>query len=101
MHPAIKNKLRETREICRNRSVSRLHLFGSGTGTQFDPKTSDIDFVVEFKPLTPGEHANQYFGLQEDLENLFKIPIDLIEEKPVENPYFLAEIRRTKIPIYE
>jgi uncharacterized protein len=51
--------------------VARLALFGSALRDDFEPNTSDLDLVVEFSSMSPSEHATAYFGLLEDLENLF------------------------------
>lgn len=63
--------------LCARYRVKRLGLFGSATGEDFDPAHSDLDFMVEFLPLQPGEHAPAYFGLLAGLEDLFQRPIDL------------------------
>ena len=47
---------------------------------KFEQGRSDLDFLVEFQPLTPVEHADAYFGLLLALEDMFRHPIDLVEE---------------------
>ncbi|MCL5996619.1 MAG: hypothetical protein M1546_11285, partial [Chloroflexi bacterium] len=46
------------------------------------------------------DYADNYFGLKEALEQLFRRPVDLVEAAPLSNPYFLAQIRSTRTPIY-
>lgn len=98
------DRIRERREelatLCERHGVKALDLFGSGTRADFDPSRSDLDFVVEFKPLPPEEHANAFFGLQEGLEKLFRRPVDLVEMKPIKNPYFKQQLEATRVPIY-
>jgi predicted nucleotidyltransferase len=36
--------------FCRRHRIQRLSLFGSVLREDFDPQTSDIDLLVEFKP---------------------------------------------------
>ena len=49
MHPLIESKREEIAEICRRFGVKRLEIFGSAArGDDFDPATSDADFLVEF-----------------------------------------------------
>lgn len=49
MHVAIADKKEELAAICRRYGVARLDVFGSAArGTDFDPQTSDADFLVEF-----------------------------------------------------
>lgn len=86
--------------ICNSHKVRRLELFGSAAGDSFRPASSDIDLLVEFTPLTPVEHAEAYFGLQEELEKILERPVDLIERAPVRNPYFLESIDRKKVLLY-
>ena len=87
-------------DLCRRHSVQRLSLFGSATGTEFDPERSDLDFVVEFDDLTPAEYAEAYFGLWEDLQKLFGRPVDLLTETALENPYLRNAVDRSGVELY-
>lgn len=75
-------------------------IFGSAIRTDFDPDKSDIDILVSFKPMTPPEHADAYFGLHEDLEELFCRSVDILEEKTVKNPYLKKSIDESGIVVY-
>ncbi len=86
--------------LCNSHKVRRLELFGSAAGDSFRPGDSDIDLLVEFAPLTPVEHAETFFSLQEELERILGLPVDLIERAPVRNPYFLESIDRRKVLLY-
>jgi len=70
------------------------------TGDRFDPAASDIDFVVEFEPMTPAEHAEAYFGLAEDLARVFGREVDLVELSAVQNPIFRRSVEETRRDIY-
>jgi predicted nucleotidyltransferase len=78
-----------------------LVLFGSSARDDFDAEASDLDFLVEFEPMAPTEHADSYFGLLEDLEVLFERRIDLLEPEPIDNPYFWQSIERSRKVLYE
>ena len=95
MHPIIREKIPEIARTAARHRVRRLGVFGSAAGNRFDPATSDIDFVVEFKPMAPVEHARAYFGLTEDLARLPGHEIDLIELSAVENPFFRQSVEET------
>lgn len=56
---------------------------------------------MEFASLSPGEHADCYFGLLEDLEQLFRRPIDLVEQSAIRNPYFRRAVEETRQLLYE
>jgi len=51
-------------DLCLKHRVRRLALFGSGASERFDSaKGSDLDFLAEFEPMSPREHAGAYFRL--------------------------------------
>jgi len=98
----IVNKKREAlAELCRKYRVRRLEIFGSAVDRDsFEPKSSDLDFLVEFLPLKRGEHADTYFGLLEDLKYLFGQKVDIVIKRAVTNPYFLESINGNKVELY-
>jgi len=98
---AIKKELGALGRLCPKFRVRRLALFGSATTEAFDPSSSDMDFAVEFEPLSPAEHADAYFGLIEELERVFHTRVDLVETAAVRNPYFLKAINATQELLYE
>ena len=100
MHPLICEKISEIACVARRRRVRRLGVFGSATSDRFDPAASDIDFVVEFEPMTPAEHAEAYFGLAEDLARVFGREVDLVELSAVQNPIFRRSVEETRRDIY-
>jgi len=96
----IEVKRERIAELCRQFRVRRLALFGSALRADFNPGSSDLDFVVEFEPLPPGEYANTYFGLIEALERLLGQPVDLVESGAVRNPYIRQEIEAHQETLY-
>jgi len=100
MNAVVSNKIDKLRQICSQRRVARLELFGSAASDEFRALQSDLDFLVEFDGLREGEYADAYFGLLEDLERLFGRPIDLLMTKAVTNPYFLEAIRPQRVLLY-
>lgn len=100
MNPLVRQNLAALNQLCARYGVRRLELFGSGVRGDFDPNTSDLDFLVEFLPQGPGQYANTYFGLKEDLEALFGRTVDLVMESAVANPYFREELDRTRTKVY-
>jgi predicted nucleotidyltransferase len=101
MNSVVRNKLAQLVSICVRHDVRRLELFGSAAADRnFDPQTSDLDFLVEFRELEQGQHANAYFGLLEDLEDLFGSPVDLVMTKAIKNPYFKEAIAASRVVLY-
>ena len=97
----IEDNYETLKELCKQYRVKRFEVFGSAlTGDGFDPKKSDLDFLVEFLALGPGEHAECYFGLLEALQDLFQRDVDLVEIKAVRNPYLLESINENRRQIY-
>lgn len=97
----IRENLEEIGRLCSSFHVSRLELFGSAISEDtFDPKKSDLDFLVEFLPLQPGQYADSYFGLLAAIEELFSCSVDLVMPKAIKNPYFLEAINKNREVLY-
>ena len=89
----------ELAALCRRFHVRRLELFGSAATARLSPD-SDLDFIVEFEQVARGTYADNYFGLREELEQLFGRPIDLVVSSTIRNPYFRQSVDRTKVLVY-
>lgn len=90
----------EIEKLCRHYSVTRLEVFGSAVGSNFNEEKSDLDFLVEFGPSQSFGAFDQYFGLKEALTALFERSIDLVERKAIKNPFFQQKIEKEKQSIY-
>lgn len=101
MNEVVQDRLEDLRLLCERHQVERLHLFGSAVRGDFDPSTSDLDFLVEFWPMNPVERARSFFGLLGDLEQLFGRRVDLLEPAAIENPYLLESIEESRQTLYE
>lgn len=93
-------QLDAVRQLCRKYHVARLELFGSAATGQFDFAHSDIDFLIELKPLSPAERADAYFGMLAALQDLFQRDVDLVETAAVTNPYFKQTIDVDRTVLY-
>lgn len=87
-------------DLCRRHHVLRLEAFGSAARADFDPAASDLDFLVEFQPLPPGQRADAYLGLLEDLQALLGHPVDLVMIRAVRNRYFMQAIEPDRELLY-
>jgi predicted nucleotidyltransferase len=97
MHADIAEKRDALIALCRRYDVARLELFGSAArGADFDPASSDADFLVEFKPGSQLPPLQQFFGLARALENLLGWPVDLVEPSAIKNPFVRARINRSR-----
>lgn len=100
MIPIIAEHAEEVKALCRVRGVLRLEIFGSAATGGYNPEHSDLDFLVEFQDLPAGNYADAFFGLMEDLEQLFHRPVDLVVASAIKNPYFLQSVDRTRQLLY-
>ncbi len=95
----VDRNIDKIKKLCDKHKVSRLYVFGSILTNQFS-KSSDIDFVVDFKNVNLYNYADNYFDLKTSLEHLLKRQIDLLEEKAIKNPYLRQSIDSSKRMIY-
>lgn len=96
----VKKNIQLLNQLCGELKVKNLELFGSAVDDKSFASDSDIDFLVEFMPMDPTKHSKAYFQLLEKLQDLFKMPIDLVEINAVKNPYFIESINKKKEKIY-
>ncbi len=88
-------------ELCVKFRVRSLEVFGSASsGRNFNAENSDLDFLVEFLSLQPGEYADAYFGLLDALEKLFDRHVDLVMPRAVKNHYFIESINKSREVLY-
>ncbi|WP_425638466.1 nucleotidyltransferase domain-containing protein [Algoriphagus yeomjeoni] len=96
----IKDKdLNHIKKLCEKYRVRTFSAFGSVNRDDFSDD-SDIDFVVDFNESDPFKYTDLYFGLKENLEDLLKRQIDLVEERGIKNRFFKKELDETKVLIY-
>jgi hypothetical protein len=100
MNAQIADKKDEVARLCQKHRVRRLELFGSAARATRGAQPGDVDFLVRFEPMTPAQHADCFFGLQADLEQLFGLPVDLVEPEPIRNPYFRQAVEQSKVLVY-
>ena len=100
MHPAIAQHRSGISAICQRYRISRLEVFSSAArADDFNPASSDADFLVEFAPdALPSLEA--FFGAKADLEQLLGRGVDLVEPGAVRNPFVLASINRNREAVY-
>ena len=85
--------------IARAHGVQRLRVFGSAISDRFEPDRSDIDLLVDLRE-DAGDQFDAYFGLKEDLEQLFGRSVDLVMSEAVRNPHFRERAFTTAEELY-
>ncbi len=96
----ITDNLTELTRLCREFGVRKLEVFGSAATGEFNPETSDIDFLVEFEDYGPGIF-DRYFEFLFGAEELFGRSVDLVFDSGMKNPYLREAVDETRKPIYE
>jgi uncharacterized protein len=101
MATVVDQKREQIIALAEKYGVQELYAFGSAIRDDFEAGRSDVDFLVRFKPTSPGTHADRYFDLLFSLEGLFETSIDLVEIGAITNPYFRQEAESSRELIYE
>ena len=101
MHAVFTSKIPEIATLCDRYGVSHLELFGSAVGAEFDPESSDYDFLVELDDRATGSRVRRWLGLADALEALLGRHVDLVNPRSIRNPYFLQEVNKSRVLIYE
>lgn len=98
--PSIEELKSRLGPFCRRHGVARLEVFGSVAQGQAR-SGSDVDLLITFRK---GRHPGlEFFGLQEELEQLLGCPVDLQTRRAAEqdpNPIRRREILQSAQEIY-
>lgn len=86
---SARERIGDLERLCLEHRVERLELFGSAASGRFRDGESDLDFLVTFeRDALSGGFGGPPVGLALALEALFGLPVDLVEEAAIRNPYF-------------
>ena len=100
MHPLIEARREQIHSLCTKYRVRRLALFGSAS-LEGAREVGDFDFLIEFQPLHPIQHADNYFSLLSDLERLLNGRVDLVEFSTLRNPFLKSSIEASQVALYD
>lgn len=82
--------LPEVKKICEKYQAKSLVLFGSALTDEFNPETSDLDFLLELYGFQKG--LKRYLAIKRELEQLLRKDVDLVMPEAVKNPYLKESI---------
>ena len=99
MNSVISERMEDLARLCEERRVARLDVFGSAVTGEFNPETSDLDFLVAFREPADDEFRES-MELGHALESLFGRKVDVVSERSITNPYFRANVEDTREPVY-
>jgi uncharacterized protein len=89
----------QIKQLCELHHVRTLYAFGSVLTSNFNSQ-SDIDLLVDFKPINVLDYVDNYYNFKFKLQEILNYPIDLLEEKAIKNPYFKNALHQQKQLIY-
>src|SRR5882672_5098133 len=95
----IEEHISDINKLCSAHKVKQLFAFGSVLTDKFN-NDSDIDLIVDFESVDIAQYADNYYDFKFSLEDIFKKPVDLIEEKAIKNPYFREVVDKQRQLIY-
>ena len=72
MNKVVEERLPEPIGICQHNGIKRLELFGSGTRNDFDPATSDPDFLAVFKDSDRPGISESYLNTLREFEQILR-----------------------------
>jgi predicted nucleotidyltransferase len=99
MEQQLVAKQRQVAQLCAQYGVARLWVFGSAASGDFNPETSDYDFLFDWLP-TVERPGRAYLDFRRNLMGLLGREVDLVEDKSIKNPYFAYAARSSAVPIY-
>jgi len=85
-------------DVCQRWKIEEMALFGSVLREDFN-EDSDVDVLVVFQEK-PGWSLFDLMDLQDELQNLFNRPVDIVQKKELNNPYRRQEILKTHQLVY-
>jgi uncharacterized protein len=89
------------KRICLKHQVDQLFIFGSMNTDKFNDQ-SDIDILIQFNSsVDPADYFNNYMDFKNNMEDLLKREVDIVENQAIRNPIFRKIVDRDKILIYE
>lgn len=89
----------DIQQLCKRYGVKNLYAFGSVLTTSYNSK-SDIDLIVDFEPIDVLQYADNYYNFKYSLEAILNKPVDLLEEKAIQNPYFKQAVNSQRQLLY-
>jgi predicted nucleotidyltransferase len=88
--------------LCRRFGVARLEVFGSACTSEFDPASSDIDFLVTYPPdYDFGPWLARFQDLEAALAELLGRDVDLVMTSALNNRWFRREADKTRAVVYD
>ncbi|MCO5226123.1 MAG: nucleotidyltransferase domain-containing protein [Thermomicrobiales bacterium] len=93
--------LDEIRALSEKYGVEKLEIFGSAMTEEFDPKRSDVDFIVHYpEGYDFGPFGKELFDFEKALSDELGRSAQLVMTKALKNPLFRECADQTRVVIY-
>ncbi|WP_165953078.1 nucleotidyltransferase family protein [Pedobacter changchengzhani] len=100
VHPSLQKYMPQIIALLKKHKVASAYLFGSAVSQRFNDE-SDVDFLVNFQDnLEPLEKGELFWDLHDALRDRLGREIDILSESALKNPFFIQEVKETRIKIY-
>jgi uncharacterized protein len=100
MAPLIEQHRDALIALCRKHGLRRLEVFGSAARDDFDERRSDVDFLYELDPASPGSVWDRFWGFSEDAQFLLGRRVDMVDPTGVRNRFLLEAINEDRTVIF-
>jgi len=102
MQAIIEQRKEELINICEKLKIKSLYAFGSAVSDDKFSENSDFDFLITFnESISLEEYVENYFQFHYKLRELFDREIDVLTDRSLSNPYFIENVNKNKVLIYE
>jgi predicted nucleotidyltransferase len=102
MNSVLSQLMPAIEDLCKRHGVAKLELFGSATGSDFDPERSDFDFIAVFEDTRPGtNYGIRFLDFIDELESVVGRSVDVLSNQPINNPYLARAVNESRQTIYE
>lgn len=96
----LRKKQQDIEALCGKYAVKRLRLFGSALREDWNPESSDFDFLAEFGPPIGMNAFDQLMGFILDMEELLGRKVDVVDWNAAKNPFFKRHADRSARELY-
>lgn len=101
MKSIIEEHKEAIRALAREYGLLRLEVFGSVCTPEWDPESSDVDFIVDYPDEYDfGSWLKRYTELKQRLEALLGHPVDLVMADAMRKPRFIEAANQTRQLLY-
>ncbi|CAN5500123.1 hypothetical protein BH23CHL4_BH23CHL4_24650 [soil metagenome] len=101
MLPLIEEHIDAIAQLCELYGVRKLELFGSACRGEFDPETSDLDFIAEFSDIDLPGYGMRYLEFADALEAVMARKVDVITTNSTMNSYFRRTVNECRAMVHE